>query len=89
MDSSTHYVGIRAHYFIPVEDFSLPNTFEVQAEQIIEDTFSIIIMARTKGSLEKGRKGLIRWELSKEKWKELQGKRLLLHVAEKDVLLLS
>ena len=89
VDSSTHYVGIRAHYFIPVEDFSLPNTFEVQAEQIIEDTFSIIIMARTKGSLEKGRKGLIRWELSKEKWKELQGKRLLLHIAEKDVLLLS
>lgn len=86
---SVRFVGIRAHYFTPVEDFTLPNTFEVQAEQIIEDTFSVIIMARAKGSLEKGREGLIRWELPKESWKNLQGKRLLLHVAEKDILLLS
>lgn len=89
VEPSVRYVGIRAHYFTPAENFSLPNTFEVQAEQIIEDTFSIIIMARAKGSLEKGRKGLIRWELPKEVWKKLQGKQLLLHVAEEDILLLS
>lgn len=88
-DSTVRHMGIRAHYFVPMEDASLPNTFAVTVESVIEDTFSIIVMARPKGAPGNGRNSLLRWELSKELWRQWEGKAFFLHVPEKDLLLLQ
>lgn len=88
-DMPVRHMGIRAHYFIPMDDLSLPNTFAVTVERVIEDTFSIIVMVKPKGAPGNGRNSLIRWELPKELWRQWERKTLFLHVPEKSLLLLQ
>jgi molybdate transport system ATP-binding protein len=60
------YAGIRAHFF---ELMSGPgeNTFEVEVDQVIEDTFSYLIMVRLRGT----QCQTLRWEVDKEEWQAL------------------
>lgn len=78
------FAGIRAHYF---EYRTEPgeNTQLMEVVRVIEDVFSYLIMVRKKGS--NGR--LIRWELSKEEWRNIQSKEVYLYISPKDVMLMS
>ncbi len=53
------FVGIRAHDLEPCADLG-ENTFSMEIAQVIEDTFSYIVMVRANGGK------LIRWEVEKK-----------------------
>ena len=53
------FVGIRAHDLEPCADLGV-NTFSMEIAQVIEDTFSYIVMVRANGGK------LIRWEVDKD-----------------------
>ena len=75
------YVAIRAHYFTESETDG-ENVFNFEVAQVIEDTFSYLVMVRLVNF--KGK--LLRWELEKDKWHERMAVRLKLP-AEKLILL--
>lgn len=64
------YAGFRAHYFSIVPDGSLPNTMECRITDIIEDTFSIIVLFKEKYNTKSGDWTGLRFELPKNIWKE-------------------
>lgn len=88
-DVSIKHIGIRAHYFKPLTEETGGNAFPVTVENVVEDTFSIIVMVRPVGAPDKGRSSLLRWELSKEAWRQWEGKTFSLHVEAQDILLLQ
>ena len=59
MELGIRFVGIRAHDLEPRADLG-ENTFAFEVVQIIEDTFSYIVMVRANGGK------LIRWEVEKQ-----------------------
>lgn len=64
------YVGFRAHFFELCGSATGENVLECRITKVIEDMFSIIVMARVAGGPDKDWANL-RYELSKEKWNEL------------------
>lgn len=62
------YAGFRAHHFLIVPDGSLPNTMECNITEMIEDTFSIILLFREKHNLKTGDWTGLRFELPKNTW---------------------
>jgi molybdate transport system ATP-binding protein len=61
------YVGFRAHYFEVADEKGI-NTMECSVTRVVEDMFSIIVMARTAGGDQGNARAYLRYELSKDKW---------------------
>lgn len=78
------YVGVRVHY-LEYRQESGENTFLMEVVQVIEDTFSYLVMVRRAGS--KGK--LIRWEVDKGFWQSVQGKELYLYFPPEQLILLE
>lgn len=78
------YAGFRAHYFSAVPDASLPNTMECTVTDVIEDTFSIIILFREKHNEKTGDWTGMRYELPKNDWKERPDQEILFLQFPKD-----
>ena len=62
------YAGFRAHYFSIEPDATLPNTMECTVTNIIEDTFSMILLFREKQNKKSGDWTGLRFELPKTLW---------------------
>ncbi len=77
------YVGIRAHY-LEARDASGENTFPMEARQVIEDTFSMLIMTAASSEA-----AAIRWETGKDIWHSLEGHPLYLHFPPDQLILLT
>jgi molybdate transport system ATP-binding protein len=65
------YVGMRAHYFTLAGSLDIKNTIECEVEQVIEDTFSTIVLMRNKNAKNTGGSSRLRWEISHEKWADI------------------
>ena len=77
------YVGFRAK-FIQYSQSAGDNTFLMEVVQVIEDTFSYLIMVRRKGTNGK----LIRWEVDKETWRSIQSSEIYLYFLPDRLILL-
>ena len=78
------YVGVRAHS-LHIAKSGEPNRFDARVAQVIEDTFSTIVMLSPEGG-----NTLLRMELPKEEWAALRNpEMLLLGVAPEQVMTLS
>jgi molybdate transport system ATP-binding protein len=83
------FVGFRAHYF-EVAKGAGANTVRCEITRVVEDMFSIIVMAKTEGSAEGNARSYLRYELSKEKWAGLkEPKTLLLKMGETQLILMQ
>ena len=78
------YVGFRAR-FIEYSQSEGVNTFLMEVVQVIEDTFSYLIMVRHKGTTGK----LIRWEVDKKIWRSIQAPEVYLHFSPNKLMLLE
>lgn len=70
------YVGFRAHFF-EVADGLGPNTIRCAVTRVVEDMFSIIVMAKVAGGAEGNARSFLRYELSKHGWAGLKDKKEL------------
>ncbi len=86
MDAGITHIGIRAHCLTESTDPADPNRFEAEIVQIIEDTFSVILMVRRKDTKNAG---TLRWELGKQEWSARKNRPLTLTIPPKDILLLT
>ena len=78
------YVGIRAH-FLEYKTREGENTFLMEIEKVIEDTFSFILMVKHKGT--NGR--AIRWEVDKKIWQSIQANEIYLYFPPEKLILLE
>lgn len=82
------YVGYRAHCFKVVSDSGSVNTIECDVTRVIEDMFSIIVMAHINGGLSSDR-AYVRFETSKENWAALGvPKKLYLEMNPSELILM-
>jgi molybdate transport system ATP-binding protein len=82
------YAGFRAHYF-EVADAMGTNTVRCEVTRVVEDMFSIIVMARAAGSEEGNARSYLRYELAKEGWKKLKNpKELFLRMPASQLILM-
>ncbi len=86
LPAKVKYVGIRAH-FLEFRQLPGENTIPVDIVQVIEDTFSMLVMVRKAGSDGKA----IRCELPKQKWQQLQaaGVDLYLYLPPEKIMVLA
>ena len=68
------YAGLRAHFFELAEGPGR-NVFAAEIVQVIENTFSYLVMFRPEGATVKESKPL-RWEVDKAVWQEIAGAKL-------------
>ena len=78
------YVGIRAHYFERMEGPG-ENTFLMEVVQVIEDTFSYLVMVRLAGTEHEP----LRWELEKKDWLALDRQSFYLRLPPEKLLLMT
>ena len=76
------YVGFRAK-FIEYSKTIGDNIFLMEVVQVIEDTFSYLIMVRLKGTEAKP----IRWEVDKKIWRSIQASEVYLHFPSEKLIL--
>ena len=79
----TSHAGIRAHHLMVEGERGCPseNPLACTVDQVIDSTFSTIVMLRTPGG------GPLRFELEKERWRGLGvGSDVVLHVASECVM---
>jgi molybdate transport system ATP-binding protein len=88
-DAEIEYIGIRAHSFELAQSLEEPNAFECEILQVIEDTFSMILIVKNKNTPASQQAQGIYWETSKEQWKGIRGKPLLLKIPQEKILLLT
>ncbi len=82
------YVGFRAHFFEVAEEMG-PNTVECEVTRVVEDMFSIIVMARSHGGAEGNARSYLRYELGKDQWAKLnEPKKLLLRMPAEQLILM-
>ena len=82
--SGVRYVGLRAH-FLEYREEAGENTFPMEVVQVIEDTFSYLVMVRRKGTQAKP----IRWELDKKEWRSICNGEIYLHFPAAHLILLE
>ncbi len=82
--SALKYVGFRAHYFELMEGPG-ENTFQMEVVQVIEDTFSYLVMVRRAGTECEP----LRWELEKEEWLALNRQSFYLRLPPEKLLLME
>ena len=78
------FVGFRAKFIEHVQNEG-DNTFLMEVVQVIEDTFSYLIMVRRKDTNAK----LIRWEVDKKIWCSIQAPEIYLHFSSEKLILLE
>ena len=71
--SAVKFIGLRAHYF-EYRTTESENTFLMEVVQVIEDTFSFLIMVRRNSTAK-----VIRWEVDKKFWRSIESKTLYLY----------
>lgn len=79
-------VGIRAHTLERAQSVSEPNAFACRIVQVIEDTFSMIVMVEPLTAAQQGTGSLLRWEVAKNQWTQPDGRTLLLKISPEHVL---
>lgn len=81
------YVGLRAHFFAYREEGENPekNIFRMEVTDVIEDTFSYLIMVRRAGTNARR----IRWELPKEEWQRIAAAELSLYFPPEKIILMD
>lgn len=102
LDKTVKYIGIRSHYIHPVTDKEkeLENVFECKIMRIVEDLFSVIVLAeplRASDYMSKSQNGSqIHIEVTKEFWQEYcgnekktEGMYMWIQIEPKDVMLLK
>lgn len=67
------HIGVRAHYIVPCDEGD--NSFHCAVERTVDNVFSAIVMLHTPAGTEGYSR--LRMELSKEKWRGLEGKKTL------------
>lgn len=65
------YLGLRAHYFEPVDSMQETDVVECKVLRVIEDTFSAVVLFTNAGCEESGDYSVMAYELSKEEWAKL------------------
>lgn len=81
------YVGFRAHFF-EMSQAQGQNVLECRVTRVIEDMFSIIVIARAEGGGD-GDWANLRYELDKDKWNALGNpEKLLLRMPEDQLILM-
>ena len=78
------FVGFRAK-FIEYSQNAGENTILMEVIQVIEDTFSYLIMVRHKNTNGK----LIRWEVDKKIWRSIQSPEIYLYFSPDKLMLLE
>ncbi len=83
------YIGVRAHYFVPVTDFGEENIVRGKIANVTEDTFSIIVKYQCEGM--QSSQSCIFWELDKKSYQEIEksGESVFLKILPRDILLMS
>ncbi len=71
-----------------MENADEENTVECSIISVLEDIFSIIVTTQIQGANPDNSRSYIRYELSKEKWSRLDGRKTLYLKMPKDELLL-
>jgi len=83
------YVGFRAHYFEVAQNAGGVNAIECTVTKVLEDTFSMIVMIRIKGTAAENSRSCLRYELGKEKWEALGSpQKLCLKMPEDHLILM-
>ncbi len=77
------FIGIRAHHLEQTSTAG-ENIFRFEVAQVVEDTFSYIVMIRVTNSAQ-----MIRWEVDKNFWREIAGDELFLHIPADKIILLN
>ncbi|MCF0228564.1 MAG: ATP-binding cassette domain-containing protein [Parasporobacterium sp.] len=75
------YAGIRMHY---VNGSAPVNSYECVVTDVIENPFSYTVMLMAEGGSEKA----FGWEMEKDKWRQIRGDRVMIHIPPESVLLL-
>lgn len=86
-DYVTH-IGVRAHSLQVSNNVNDQNRFEAEILQVIEDTFSVIVMVKNK-RLPYKEGGAIRWEVAKELWARLKKEPLYLTIPPEVIVILN
>ncbi len=82
------HVGVRAHTLTYAQSLSEPNAFTCRITQVIEDTFTVIVMIEPLTAAHKGTGSLLRLEVPKNEWSP-DGSTLLLKIPPENVLPLT
>ncbi len=87
VSDQTAYVGLRAHFLEYREGKERPeeNIFRMEVTDVIEDTFSYLIMVRRAGT----EASHIRWELPKDEWHCIEAQELLLYFPPEKLMLMD
>jgi molybdate transport system ATP-binding protein len=68
VSAETSFVGVRANYIKSCTSLGLPNSFEYEILEKINDLFTVILLIKNKAAPQSS---AIRWELSREKYEKL------------------
>lgn len=81
------YAGLRAHFLEYREGAENPqnNIFSMEVTDVIEDTFSYLVMIRRAGH----EAASIRWELPKEEWRAIEAPRLSVYFPPEKIMLME
>ncbi len=80
------HVGFRAHYFEAVQSAADQNVVSCSVTRVIEDMFSVIVLARIDGA---AHDVLLRYELGKDNWRLMEEpKQLLLKLPAEQLILM-
>lgn len=81
------YAGLRAHFLEYREGAENPqnNIFSMEVTDVIEDTFSYLVMIRRAGH----EASSIRWELPKEEWRAIEAPRLSVYLPPEKIMLME
>ncbi|WP_302358417.1 sulfate/molybdate ABC transporter ATP-binding protein [uncultured Mitsuokella sp.] len=83
----TAYVGLRAHFLEYREGKERPeeNIFRMEVTDVIEDTFSYLVMIRRAGH----QASCIRWELPKAEWRAIKAPVLSVYFPPEKIMLME
>ena len=81
------YAGLRAHFLEYRQGAENPqnNIFSMEVTDVIEDTFSYLVMIRRAGR----KAASIRWELPKEEWRAIEAPRLSVYFPPEKIMLME
>ncbi|MGN0949693.1 MAG: sulfate/molybdate ABC transporter ATP-binding protein [Mitsuokella sp.] len=87
VSAKTAYIGLRAHFLEYREGGECPekNIFRMEVADVIEDTFSYLVMVRRAGTNARR----IRWELPKEEWQRIAAAKLSLYFPPEKIILMD
>ena len=77
------FIGIRAH-LLEYRSEAGENVFRMEVVQVVEDTFSYIVMVRFTESAK-----MIRWEVEKKFWRKTNASEIFLYIPTDKIILLN